>query len=196
MLARLLTAVLTLALLLGGAIVGLEALGAVFQAGVPDAQQRMEAFLDRLAATLDPVDLPEESEEAEPQRSAVVLPPVAVPDDKSDGPPGSLIEADTTRQARIDANVASMAEAGAAARLPARAAPDSKRVAAEGAAVLPVADTRMQGCAGRCKARRRAQRGSRRWLESRAGCPVLKWVEAAFTMPARPAARPIARHAS
>src|SRR6476661_8876200 len=50
MLRRSLAAVIALGLLLFGATVSLEALGLLFHAAVPDLQQRVEAFVARLAA--------------------------------------------------------------------------------------------------------------------------------------------------
>jgi hypothetical protein len=60
MLERPLAAAVSLVLLFCGATVSLEAMGLLFQTGVPDPQQRIEAFVARLVADLSPVDLPTE----------------------------------------------------------------------------------------------------------------------------------------
>jgi hypothetical protein len=60
MLGKPLAAAIALALLFCGATVSLESVGLLFHAGVPDPQQRVEAFVARLEADLSPVDLPTE----------------------------------------------------------------------------------------------------------------------------------------
>jgi hypothetical protein len=60
MLGKALAAAITLALLFCGATIGLESVGLLFRAGVPDPQQRVDAFVARLEADLSPVDLPTE----------------------------------------------------------------------------------------------------------------------------------------
>ncbi len=66
-------AAVALALLFCGAMVSLEAVGLLFHAGVPDPQQRIEAFVSRLEADLSPVDLPTEPVEV-PLEVAQALP--------------------------------------------------------------------------------------------------------------------------
>jgi hypothetical protein len=73
MLTRPAAAAVILVLLFCGATVGLEAVGLLFHAGVPDPQQRIEAFVSRLEADLSPVDLPTEPVEA-PLKLAEELP--------------------------------------------------------------------------------------------------------------------------
>jgi hypothetical protein len=60
MLKRPMAAAVTLTLLFWGAMVSLEAVGLLFRAGVPDPQQRIDAFVARLEAELSPADLPTE----------------------------------------------------------------------------------------------------------------------------------------
>jgi hypothetical protein len=60
MLRRPLAIAVTLGLLFCGATVILEAVGLLFHTGVPDPQQRVEAFVAGLEADLSPVDLPTE----------------------------------------------------------------------------------------------------------------------------------------
>jgi hypothetical protein len=67
MLGKPLAAAITLALLFCGATVGLESVGLLFHTGVPDPQQRVEAFVARLEADLSPVDLPTEPVEIPPE---------------------------------------------------------------------------------------------------------------------------------
>jgi len=60
MLRRPMAAAVTLGLLACCATVGLEAVGLLFHASIPDPQQRIDAFVARLEAELSPVDLPTE----------------------------------------------------------------------------------------------------------------------------------------
>ncbi len=60
MLTRPMVAVIMVALLFCGATVGLEAVGLLFHASMPDPQQRIESYVARLEADLSPVDLPTE----------------------------------------------------------------------------------------------------------------------------------------
>jgi hypothetical protein len=53
-------AAVALGLLVCAATVGLEAVGLLFHAGLPDPQERIDAFVARLEADLSPVDLPTE----------------------------------------------------------------------------------------------------------------------------------------
>ena len=77
MLGKPLAAAVTLALLFCGATVSLEAVGLLFHVGVPDPQQRVEAFVARLEADLSPVDLPTEPVEF----------PVEIPAEVEEGVP-------------------------------------------------------------------------------------------------------------
>ena len=58
MLKRSLTAIVTLGLAVFSVTVSLEAVGVLFHAGVPDPQQRVDAFVARLEAELGPMELP------------------------------------------------------------------------------------------------------------------------------------------
>jgi hypothetical protein len=60
MLTRPMVAVIMVALLFCGATVGLEAVGLLFHASIPDPQQRIDSYVARLEADLSPVDLPTE----------------------------------------------------------------------------------------------------------------------------------------
>jgi hypothetical protein len=83
------------ALLFCGAAVSLEAVGLLFHTGVPDPQQRIEAFVSRLEADLSPVDLPTEPVEV-PVEMAAQLPgndsrPVPVAQPIQDGDDASKV---------------------------------------------------------------------------------------------------------
>ena len=62
MLTRLLSSVVVLAFLLGGATVAMEALGLIFHDGPVDPRQRAEDAIAKIEASLDPRDLPSEAE--------------------------------------------------------------------------------------------------------------------------------------
>ena len=99
-------AAVILALLFCGATVSLEAVGLLFHAGVPDPQQRIEAFVSRLEADLSPVDLPTE--------------PVEAPREVAEKPPGSDSERVAVAQPVQDSDGASKV-----AEIPDRAEPEA-----------------------------------------------------------------------
>ncbi|HEX5998456.1 MAG TPA: hypothetical protein VFZ16_03500 [Hyphomicrobiaceae bacterium] len=62
MLTKLLTTIVTVAFVVCGATVGLEALGLIFNVGSADPEQRIEAAVAKIEANLDPMNVPREPE--------------------------------------------------------------------------------------------------------------------------------------
>jgi hypothetical protein len=96
MLKKPVAAAVVLGLLACCAAVGLESVGLLFHASLPDPEQRMDAFVARLEADLSPVDLPTE--------------PVELPHEVAEGLPGGSDDVDdaaetpgeSPRQAGLD----------------------------------------------------------------------------------------------
>jgi len=143
MLRKSIAAAIALGVIACGATVGLEAVGLLFHASLPDPQQRIDAFVARLEADLSPVDLP--TEPVEPPHEVVQQLPggdaeramAAVPVLAGDSPDSEGDAAESPRQAGLDGRseerVAVAFSSPLTARRPESTAQSDDTVAPEGA---------------------------------------------------------------